>query len=593
MGKGSKRRRGAPRTRRAPARAVAVRSAEKAPTTAWVWLAAAVATLAVYWFTTHFRFLLDDVYLFETSASLKTLASIPRNFVADLGAVRKDAATVQGSFYRPLFLTLSTLYYHFVGASTFAWHLASVVLAAAVAALAALFFRRLRFPPLPSLLAALVFALHPAHVSSVAWASGIQEQLAALFVLLALLALLSPRAEERPRWTLAASGGAFVLALLSKEVSIALLPMAAVWALARRRDEPAESRRFARAAVLFAAIAALYLAVRVAVLGALVRPWAQAPGFAKAAPSLPLAFVTYVHLLVWPTSFGFVRPERPVWGLFDPPILISTAVLAVLAALAWAGIRRRWPLLLPLAWFVVWLSPVMNFWALFPEWMVVDRYLYIPSLALPWALLVLLPKRSWVPALALVAVVFAALTVRYAAIFVDPRTFSTAMEKADPTSSYIIEERARVYLADGQPREAEAEFRRALAIDPLDAYSLWKVGTLERDRGDFDAATLHFRQAIVEEPKNSQPLTTVAYAEVRAGQRQKALALLDEIVARWPADLPPRLLQALLLDAAGDRPRAEAAFTVAQRLAPGQPILAGGLDRAFATLAPRLGVVPG
>jgi len=572
-----------------PPKAPAGRTRPAAGAGPWVWLLAALATLAIYWSTTSYQFLLDDVALFKTSPSLRTLSSIPRGFVTDIGAVRKGSATAQGSFYRPLFLALSTLYFQLVGPSTFGWHLASALLAAVVAALAALFFLRLRFPPLPSLLAAMLFALHPAHVSSVAWASGIQEQLAALFVLAALLALLSPGAEEHPRRALAASVAAFALALLCKEVSIALFPMAAVWAWARRHSEPAESRRFARAAVLFAGVSVVYLAVRLAVLGALARPWAEAPGFVRAAPSLPLAFVTYVHMLVWPTAFSILRPERPVWGPFDLPILVSTGVLAVLAALAYAGIKRERELLLPVAWFVVWLIPVMNFWAMFPEWMVTDRYLYLPSLALPWALLVLLPRRAWMPALAALVAAFAILTLRYSAIFADPKTFTTAMEEAEPGSSHVIEEKARLLLVAGKPAAAEAAFRRALELDPWDAFSLWHLGNLERARGDFDAARSHYRRALVEEPNNSEPFTALAVSLAKAGQQGKALALLHETVWRWPDDFEPRLLQAVLLAQAGDRLQAEAAFAAARRARPQDPRVAGGLDKAVAELAPSLG----
>jgi protein O-mannosyl-transferase len=574
---------GAPQSRRA-----AIRPPPGAA--AWVWLLAALATLAVYWSTTHFQLLLDDVILFKTSPSLRTLASIPRGFVTDLGAVRKGSTTVQGSFYRPVFLALSTLYYQWVGPGPGGWHVASVALAAVVAALASWFFRRVGLPPLAALLAALVFALHPSHVSSVAWVSGIQEQLAALFVLVALIALLSPVADEHPRRTLAIAVGAFVCALLSKEVSLALLPMVGVWAFVRRGDQPEESRRFARATAWLGGVAVLYLGVRLAVLGAFARPWAEAPGFARAAPSVPLAFVTYVHLLVWPTAFSFFRPERPFWGPFDLPVLVSAAALLALVALAWFGVKRRPLLLLPLAWFVVWLLPVMNFWALYPEWMVTDRYLYLPSLALPWALYVLLPRRAAAPALAAVAVVFALLTVRYAAIFVDAKTFSMAMEKAEPTSSYIVEERARVYLVEGQTAAAEAAYRRALTIDPWDADALWKVGNFERQRGDFAAARLHYRRAALQAPNDSTPFMTLAYAMAKGGQRKQALALLRETEYRWPDRFEPHLLQSLLLADAGDRAGAEQAFAAARRVRPQEPILGQGLDHAIAVLSPGIGL---
>jgi tetratricopeptide (TPR) repeat protein len=567
--------------------------AARAPrATAWVWLLAAFVTVLVFWSTTGFSFLLDDVVLFKTSPSLHSLASIPRGFVTDVGAVRKGSTTVQGSFYRPVFLALSTLYYQGAGPSPYAWHLASVVLAAVVAALAALFLLRLQFPPWAALLGALVFALHPSHVSSVAWVSGLQEQLAALFVLVSLLLLLSPAAAAQPRRTLGLAAGAFVLALLCKEVSAALLPMVGVWAFATRQSAPEESRRFTRATVVFAGVAVVYLAVRFAVLGALARPWNEAPGFARAVPSVPLALFTYVHLLVWPTAFSFFRPERPFGGWLSLPILLSAAAVAALAAAAWWGVRRRRELLLPLAWFVIWLLPVMNFWALYPEWMVTDRYLYIPSLALPWLLLLLLPRRAWLPVLAVVAVLFAVQTVRYEAIFVSAKVFSTAMMEAEPTSSYLMEERARVYLNEGRQAAGEAMLRRALAIDPDDADTLWKLGTLERQRGDFAAAEQHYRHATLQVPDNSEPYATLAADMARAGQRRQALALLREAVWRWPDHFEPRLLEAVLLDAAGDRPHAEEEFAAARRAHPEQPLLAHGLDDAIAKLGPTLGLPP-
>jgi Flp pilus assembly protein TadD len=559
---------------------------------AWICILAAGAVVGIYWFTTSFQFLFDDVSLFKTSQSLHSVASIPRGFVTDIGAIRHGSATVQGSFYRPMFLAFSTLYYQVVGSSTVGWHVASLILAALVAAAAALFFRRLGFPSLVSLLAALVFALHPSHVGSVAWVSGIQESLVALFVMTSLLFLLSPRAEEHPRATLAMSAAAFVLALLSKEVSVALFPLVAVWAFAKRQSDAVESRRFGRAALVFAGLTVVYVAARFAVLGGLVRPWAEAPGFARSVPSLPLAFVTYVKMLLFPFFFSFFRPERPIWGFLDTPILLSVAALAILTVVIWFGVKKRPALLLPVAWFVIWLLPVMNFWALFPEWMVTDRYLYLPSLALPWAVVVLLPRRSWVPTLAAVAVVFGFLTVRYAAIFVSPKVFSTTMGEVEPTSSYDLEERGRVLQIEGKRAAAEATYRRALAIDPWDAYTLWKIGTFERDRGEFAAAEVHYRQATVEEPNQSEPYTTLASALARAGQKKKALALLREAVYRWPDRFEPRLEQALLLADAGDRRHAEEAFAAARRLKPGEPVLVDGLDKALVTVGNALGLAP-
>jgi len=161
----------------------------------WLLLAAVVPLLLYLPILGH-GFLLDDFVLFKTSPSLSELGSIGRGFTHDLGAVRKGGEEVDSSYYRPVFVALSTLYYQVAEGSPRAWHFASVALAALVSALFCAWLVRLGLPPPGAALAAIVFSLHPAHVSSVAWASGLQELLAALFVALALLAAcgrLEPR----------------------------------------------------------------------------------------------------------------------------------------------------------------------------------------------------------------------------------------------------------------------------------------------------------------------------------------------------------------------------------------------------------------
>lgn len=551
-------------------------------------LAAAIVPLLLFWFTTGFGFLLDDHVLFQKSASLEDLASIPQGFATDVGALRKGSETVLGSYYRPVFLALSTLYYQMAGGEPFAWHLAAVALAGLIGALACLLFRRLGFPPLLALLASLVFSLHPAHVSSVAWVAGLQELLATFFVLVAVLALLRHPGAENDRRAITIATLAFVLALLSKEVAIGLLPLAAAWAFARRGTDPEESRRFGKAAAVFAGVTLVYLAVRVAVLGGLANPWPNAPGFAASIPSIPVAFVAYLRLLVWPIGFSIFRPERPVWGPFDAPVLLALLVVVALAVLAVFAIRRRRELLLPAAWLVVWLLPVLNLWTLDPQWMVTDRYLFLPSLALPWLLILLVPRRFAIGVLALLAIVFGALSLRYAAIFADERTFFAAMEKAEPTSPLIFSEKARLLLREGKTAAAEAALRRAVELDPKNAGTLRELGDLVMRRGDLAAAEALYRRSLVGEPYASRSFKLLALAYARAGQPQQAFALVEESARRWPEDFQVQLLHAVFLGMRGERTAAEKAFEAARRLRPGDPALAGGLDGAVARAAPTL-----
>jgi protein O-mannosyl-transferase len=577
--------------------------------------AAALGPLLVYWPTTGYGFLLDDFVLYRTSASLTDLGSIPHGFVTDLGALRRGADTVISSYYRPVFLALSTLYHQLAGGEPFAWHAAAVALAALIGALVCGFFLRLGFSPPVALLASLVFSLHPSHVSSVAWASGLQELLAACFVCCALHALLWRRRDGGDALPIGLAAAAYALGLLSKEVAIGLLPFAAVWALATAKSDPARSRRLWQAAGVLAGVTLVYLAVRIAIFGGLALPFPGAPGFRAALPSVPVALVTYLRLLVWPAGFSIFRPERPVYGPFAAPVLLAVAVLLVLALSAAWLVKRRRELALPLAWAVVWLLPVLSLWALDPQWMVTDRYLFLPSLALPWLLISLVSLVSQVspvslaspasPAsdaaqgdrrrerlaivlLSLLAIVFAILAVRYSAIFHDERTFLAAMEKAEPTSPLVFGEKGRLALRDGDLPAARAALTRAVELDPLGPGALIALGDLDLRQGDLAVAERHYRQSLVVRPYASRGFKLLAIAESKAGQREKALALAAEAARRWPEDFEAQLLHALLLGEAGERPQAAAALAAARRLRPTDPAVAGGLDDALARLLPGL-----
>ena len=554
----------------------------------WFLLAAAFVPFFLYWPTTGYGFLLDDFVLFQSSPSLSDLGSIPRGFVTDVGALRKGGDTVISSYYRPVFLALSTIYYKLFGGGPAAWHAASMVIAALIGALACGFFLRLGFSPPVALLGSLVFSLHPAHVSSVAWASGLQELLAALFVGCTLHMILTTRREDAGPRPLVWAALFYALGLLSKEVAIGLPLFVILWALLARKSDPLGSRRLWKVAAVLAGVTVIYLAVRVAVLGGLAIPPENAPGFRAALPAVPVALFTYLRLLVWPVGFSIFRPERPVYGPLSMPVLLAVAALIVLAAASLWAIRKKRELALPLTWLGVWLLPVLNLWALDPQWMVTDRYLFLPSLALPWALAVLLPERARTVTLSGLVAVFALLTLRYSAIFHDERTFLAAMEKAEPTSPLVFAEKGRLLVRDGNLPAARIALTRAVELDPIAPGALLSLGDLELRTGELDAAEAHYRKALIVRPYASRGFKLLVLARARAGQRDKAAALIEESARRWPDDFEVQLLHALFLGAAGERDRAQAAYDAAKRIRPGDPAVAGGLNATLARLLPTI-----
>src|SRR5262249_5260809 len=132
--------------------------------------------------------------------------------------------TLHGGHYQPLTWMTLGLDYVLWGLDPRGYHLTSLVLHAANALLAWLLFRRLvraaggdsgSSTVLGAALGALLFAVHPLRVESVAWVSERRDVLSGFFWLATLLAYLRAQEEDGRTWR-AVALGCLALSLLSK-----------------------------------------------------------------------------------------------------------------------------------------------------------------------------------------------------------------------------------------------------------------------------------------------------------------------------------------------------------------------------------------
>jgi tetratricopeptide (TPR) repeat protein len=408
----------------------------------------------------------------------------------------------------------------------------SVVLYAAACVLLLLWARRV---PLVPLLAVWLFALHPAHVESVAWLAGRKDQLALLWTAAALLAYASERASLRR-----ALVPLFVaLACFSKATSVVLpLLLLAHDALARRRPD-------ALALALAAVPAALATLVHVRV-GASVSMLAALPGGSRSAAVATMApvFWRYVGLSfgVLPPSLAHAVPNRT---FAEPVVLAALAALAALIALAVYAWRRgeRRPAV-ALAWFCVALLPVSQVLAPLQNRMA-DRYLLVavfgPCLALAALAEAAVSRARPRLQAALRATLIAAclwLTAPYAALFAEPvALFSdlTAREPASPLGPYQL---AMALGARAEHAQAELAFREALRRDALRTSvgrrAANNLSTLLAASGRRDEAIALLRRARAAAPEDPKVLHNLAVLLDERGDRAEARALLEHLVQRFP-----------------------------------------------------------
>ncbi len=504
-----------------------------------------LASLAVYQHVRDFGFVHDDHVQLEANPWLRGPAKIVELFRQPLWGFLGERGEAS-NYYRPLFGVANAVQWRLFDGSPAGFHLVSLLLHVLVVQLAFGVARRLGAPVIAAALGAALFALHPVQAETVSWVAAQGDLLCALALLAALLALLARRGW---RW-LAPCG--YLLACLFKESAVPFV-LVVPFALSVARSAAAEAARSALVRMLpFAAALVVYLALRIAALGAIVP---RSYGVA-AAPldALRLALAMLGHLggaLVWPFPQRVLFSVGPEAGA---PWLVLGSAAAMLAAWALWRWRRSPPVCFAIAWTVAFLLPVLapraiggaNF---------AERYLYLPSLGAAWLAALTLstwwsrwssrasagrspggarPRRrlaaagisAGLAALAALAVVSARRASTYRT---DLALFSAAV-RSNPRSAAARNNLGAALHAAGRTREAEAELHRGIAIDP-GSPDLWSnLGLVVQERGDIGGALAAFERARALAPRRPEPAVALARLLRSGGDRQRAARVLDELL---------------------------------------------------------------
>jgi tetratricopeptide (TPR) repeat protein len=401
---------------------------------------------------------------------------------------------------------------------------------------------------LSAVFAALLFALHPLRVESVAWATERRDVLSGLFYLLTLLAYLRAcEREERGRWWYAGSVALFICALLSKTMAVSLPGVLLIldvyplrrlggargwWGEAARRVYLEKIPFFllagAASVIAFLALTALRNMASLADLSVAGRLAVSAYGLSS-----------YLWKTVAPFNLSplYVLPaDLNVWAT---PFLLGYGVVLTVAALAWT-LRRRVPGL-PATWlaYVVILLPVLGLFQNGPQ-IAADRYTYLAGLG--WAILAgagLLACWPRLPFLLIGAIVgvlagLAALTRTQTHVWHDSQTLWTHALAIDP-NSHVAQNNLHTALIDqGKLAEAIEHFRRAIKIRPDDPEAHYNLGHALAQQGKPAEAIEHFRRAIKIKPDYAGAHYTWGHALARQGRPVEAIEHYRQALAIRP-----------------------------------------------------------
>jgi protein O-mannosyl-transferase len=511
--------------------------------------------------------------------------------------------------YIPLTWMTFGLDYLLWGMRPVGYHLANLLLHAANAVVFYFVVRRLLRAALPgpvehrraglaaaAAFAALLFALHPLRVESVAWATERRDVLSGLFYLLTILFYLRAcEREERGRGWYWGAVGSFACALLSKSMAVSLPVVLLIldvyplrrlggatgwWGLPARRvyleKIPFVLLAGAASALAFLALAHLHNMASLDLLSVPARLAVSAYG---------LSF--YLWKMIAPVNLS---PLYELPGKVSPsamPFVLSYAVIVAVTALVWA-LRRRVPGLAA-AWlaYLVIMLPVLGIFQNGPQ-IAADRYTYLGGLG--WAILAAAGLgscwRRW-PAPStgfalLILLSLGALTWNQVQVWHDSETLWTHALAVSPASSIAENNLGGGLVNQGKPAEAIDHYRRALTISPQYADAHYNWGLARARQGRPAEAIEHYQQALRLKPDYAYAHNNWGVALAQQGKLAEAIEHYQQALRLKPGHAEAHYNWGLALAQQGKLAEAIEHYQQALRIKPDYADAHGNLGLALA-----------
>jgi hypothetical protein len=392
-------------------------------------------------------------------------------------------------------------------------------------------------------LAALVFAVHPVTVESVAWISERKNLLSLLFALLTMLAFLRWDDKREWRWYFPAVG-TFALALLSK-TAVVMLPVVLLLILWWRRGHVTGRDLLATlpffALSLGMGLVTMWFDRHHSVAGEIIRHDSLPARLAGAG----WALCFYVGKLLWPAGLCVIYPR---WQVDAASVVAWMPLVVVVAVCGLAQWKSRGALVGVLS-YVALLFPLLGFFdvSFMVYSYVADHWQYIamiPLLAMVCARAMQIAGqfewRGWPVVAAAVVAALAITTWRRTHVWHDDETLWRDTLNKNLSAWMAHNNLANALLAQGRVDEAVAHYQEAIRLKPDYGNAHYNLGIANFQRGDYSEAVARFREAVRLKPKSAEACNNLGAALAKAGQTNEAIAQFEAAARLAPGSEEPR-----------------------------------------------------
>lgn len=419
--------------------------------------------------------------------------------------------------------------YRMAGLKPFVYHLTNIILHATNSVLV-FFFLLLFFRPAASFWGSLIFAVHPVQTEAVTWISGRGYVLFTLLLLGSFLLYTASTSVKKLKWPFFWGSLVFYLVAISANTFSLIYPaMIVLYDLTFRKWQ-----KFCKLWLPFFGLTLIKLMLMLSIINQRITTVGHDTGASSLSnPLYNIAFSFFAHLklLFWPKDLT----------LYHEPLAISRTgitveiILLVLIILCLPLMfKKAKELFFAVFVFILFLSPTYS--PVMITWLVAERYLYFPSLALCIFAAFLVDKyHASVKSGRLIRISLIILVCFYS-VRTYIRNFDwkshasiwRATVKVSPLSPKAHNNMGDVFSLENDFERAAQEFNQAIKLNPRYADAYHNLAYTYEKMGKIDEAVLNYKKATTENPLLWQSYQNLARIYFEERQVQQAEAYLKK-----------------------------------------------------------------
>ncbi len=328
------------------------------------------------------EFVWDDHVFILDNSDIRSFSNIPLFFTQDTDGL-----------YRPLRSLHYTFIYSIAGKNEFLYHFNSLFFHIVISILVYIIIYEIIKKKNISLIAALIFAVHPIHTGRVTNITAGFDLFGIFFMLLAFYFYVKFSKLNLKKYLLS-SLLIYLLAVFSSEEAIVLPLLVVLYEFCFNRvkfnkiltrnnnfnNKKIQNILIFKNYIPYFVIALFFIIVRFFVIGVKGRLEEYLAGnFFFTMLTMLKVYTYYIYLLIVPVNLTLFRDVEAVVSIFDFKVLLSFLILASIIIFALRYYNKNKIIFFAVFWFFITLIPFSNILPL--QNFMAERYLYVPSIA--------------------------------------------------------------------------------------------------------------------------------------------------------------------------------------------------------------------